>query len=101
MVPNPHEVSYNATMLTHPGILERVIDPQRGDFPAEVARQVLKFDFPPADHARYEELSAKAQAGALSGQERMELEDYLNVNDFLMMLRAKAQASLRAHGSAA
>jgi hypothetical protein len=88
-------------MLTHPGILERVIDPQRGDFPEDLARRVLSFDFPPADHVRYEELSAKAQEGALSDEERAELEDYLNVNDFLMILRAKAQASLRTHGSAA
>lgn len=88
-------------MLTHPGILERVIDPQHGDFPPDLARQVLKFDFPSADHARYEDLSAKAQQGTLSEEERAELEDYLNVNDFLMILRAKAQASLRAHGSAA
>jgi hypothetical protein len=82
-------------MLTHPAILERVIDPQRGDFPPELARQVLKFGFPASDHARYEELSLRAQSGALSEQERAELEDYLSVNDLLIILKAKAEASLR------
>jgi len=88
-------------MLRHPAILERVIDPKSGDFPPELARHVLKFDFPPADHARYEELSAKAQDGTLGEAERVEFEDYLSVNDLLMILKAKAAASLRSAGSAA
>jgi hypothetical protein len=86
-------------MLTHPGILERVIDPQRGDFPPEVARQVMRFDFTPGDHAPYESLSAKAQEGKLMDEERAELEDYLSINDLLTILKAKAVASLRRQGS--
>ena len=39
-----------------------------------------------ADHARYEELSAKAGAGTLTDEKRS-LEDYLNVNDFLMIIK--------------
>ncbi len=88
-------------MLSHPAILERVIDPQHGNFPPELARQVLKFTFPPEDRARYVELSSKAQDGALTPTEREELEDYLNVDDLLIILKAKAEASLQNHTPAA
>jgi hypothetical protein len=83
------------SMLTDPAILERVIDPKRGGFSASLARQVLKFTFLRKDLARYEKLSYKARDGTLSAPERAELEDYLNVNDLLMILKAKAEASLR------
>jgi hypothetical protein len=88
-------------MLSDPAILERVIDPEHGDFPPEVARQVLKFAFPPKDRARYEKLSYKAQDGELSAKERAELQDYLNVNDLLIILKAKAEVSLRDKSPAA
>ena len=81
-------------MLSDPAILERVIDPRHGGFSTELARHILGFSFPPKDRVRYEKLSYKAQDGALSAAERAELEDYLNVNDLLIILKAKAQASL-------
>ena len=90
---------YNVDMVSHPAILERVLGLNRADFPAEVAREILKFSFPPEDRDRYRDLSAKAQDGVLNDEERSELEDYLNVDDLLIMLKAKAEASLR--GSAA
>jgi len=86
-------------MVSRPAILERVLGLNRTDFSPAVAREILKFSFPPEDRDRYQELSAKAQEGALSAAERSELEDYLNVDDLLIMLKAKAEASLR--GSAA
>lgn len=82
-------------MLNHPTILERVISPQRGGFSPELAREVLKFAFPPEDRTRYQQLSSKAQDGLLTPEERAELEDYLDVDDLLMILKAKAQVSLR------
>jgi hypothetical protein len=88
-------------MVLRTTILERVIEPKRGDFPPAVAREIMKFNFPPSDHARYAELSAKAQDNTLSDDERSELEEYLNINDFFTVLKAKAEASLRPKGSAA
>jgi hypothetical protein len=90
-----------SNMVIRASILERVIEPARGGFSAEFAREVLKFGFPPADHARYTQLSAKAQNSSLTEEEAAELDDYLNVNDFLTILKAKAEASLRPKGSAA
>lgn len=88
-------------MVKDSTILERVIKPGQGELSPELARQILAFDFPPADHARYEELSTKASTGALSDAERSELEEYLEVNDFLTIMKAKAEASLKRHSSAA
>ncbi len=88
-------------MLNHPDILDRVIRPDCGSFPLELARQILTFDFPKPDHDRYAELSAKAGDGRLSADERGELEDYLNINDFLTIIKAKAQASLEHQSPAA
>lgn len=82
-------------------ILERVLRPDRGGFSPELAKHVLEFDFPPSDHERYEVLSAKASEGALTEQERMELEEYLDVNDLLTVMKAKAQASLKPRSKAA
>lgn len=88
-------------MAGRSSILEHVIDPKRGDLSADLARYILTLDFPKADHLRYAELAEKAQQGALSELERAELEDFLNVNDFLAIVQAKAKASLKNNSSAA
>ncbi len=88
-------------MVTRSTILEHVIDPRRGDLAPELARYLLSLDFPPADRARYAELSAKAQEGRLSQEEQMELDDFLNVNDFFTIVQVKARASVGSEGSSA
>ncbi len=88
-------------MAGRSSILEHVIDPKRGDLSAELARYILTLDFPRADHLRYAELAEKAQQGILNDSERSELEDFLNVNDFLAIVQAKAKASLKNNNSSA
>ena len=82
-------------------ILEQVIDPSAGTLGAELARYILSLDFPAAGQARYAALTSKAQDGILAPEERAELEDFLSVNDFLMIVQSKARASLAKHPSAA
>jgi hypothetical protein len=82
-------------------ILERLIDPKTGGFTEELARHLLGLDFPPQDHARYEELSEKAQLDKLADDERAELQDYVDINDLLTILQARARASLRERTPAA
>jgi hypothetical protein len=81
-------------MVARSTILEHVIEPRHGNLPADVARHILTWDFPREDHARYEQLSEKAQEGTLTEAERLELDDFLNVSDFLAILQSKARASL-------
>lgn len=82
-------------------ILERALDPEGGGMSPALASQVLSWHLPAADHARYSELSEKAREGTLDPKERAELENYLNANDILTILKSKARISLRQHSPAA
>ena len=84
---------------TETDILSRIIAPDDGDLEPGLARYILKLDFPPADHKRIDELSAKAQDGALTPEEELELEGYLHINDFLAIVQSKARLSLRSTAS--
>jgi len=53
------------------------------------------------DQARFQHLSGKAQEGTLTDDERAELDEFLNVNDFLTIVQSKARASLAKHSSSA
>ncbi len=88
-------------MVGRSSVLQRVIDPKRGDLSAELAYYILTLDFPEADHIRYAQLAGKAEQGALNDPEWAELEDFLNVNDFLASIQAKARASMKNRNSAA
>jgi hypothetical protein len=81
--------------------LERIVKPARGGFSRELAEYVVQLDFSPKDHARYERLSAKAQAGTLTRAERMVLDDLLAAADVLAILHSKARMSLKRRNSAA
>lgn len=80
--------------LVESDILKRVIGPDEGNLSPELARHVLSWSFTAADQARVDALSDKAQAGSLTAAEREELDGYLNVNDFLSIMRMKAERSL-------
>ena len=65
------------------------------DLNPEIARAILKIDFLPEDHRRVDELSAKAQKGTLTPEERAELEEYIRMDLKLTVLRSKARLSLK------
>jgi hypothetical protein len=79
-------------------ILKRVIRPDVGDVPAEVARALLALAFAEADHQRMAELSAKAQQGSLTTGEQDELDAYVNVSHFIAFVQSKARMSLKKPG---
>jgi hypothetical protein len=82
-------------------LLEQVIRPKKGDLAPAAAKYFLELGFPAKTHTRYRQLSAKAQDGTLSAAERNELQEMLDVDAFLMVLQAKARASLKKQDSAA
>ncbi len=81
-------------MMTVSSALERIIQPSEGDLPNGLATYLLTLHFSSADQLRYAELSAKAQDGMLSAEERADLEDMLTANDVLTILHSKARSSL-------
>src|SRR5262245_3747912 len=76
-------------------ILRRVIERENGSFSPELARFIWDLDFRGEDHARYEELSNKAQEGTLNPSETEELDGFVFVDSILAILRLKAERSLR------
>jgi hypothetical protein len=84
-------------MITNTGtaILERLLQAKRGNLSAGTAREILRLDFPQADHQRMGRLSAKAQCGTLTPDEQAELAEYLRVADLLALFQSKARISLK------
>lgn len=80
---------------TASAIWSRVVNPERGNLAPEAARALLKLDFAPEDHRRANELSEKAQRGALTPEERAELEEFIRVGNELAVLQSKARLSLK------
>ena len=80
---------------TAPAIWSRIVNPDRANLTPEAARAILKLDFDPEDHRRVDELSAKAQKGTLTPEERAELEEYIRVGYELGILQSKARLSLK------
>jgi hypothetical protein len=54
----------------------RLIGPEKPTLSAATARSILELEFLEEDKARMHELAAKARAGALSSEEREEVETY-------------------------
>ena len=79
-------------------IWSRIVKPEEGNLSPEVARAILELDFDASDRRRVDVLSAKAAEGTLSPDERAELEEYVRVNNDLMILQSKARASLKESG---
>jgi hypothetical protein len=80
-------------MVANASILEQVIDSAETAMTKEAALFLLGLSFPPNVHARYEELSQKAAEGSLGQAEQQELDDYLNADCVISLLKSKARRS--------
>ena len=76
-------------------ILSRVIAPQEGSLPADVAGALLRLSFPSADVDRMNELAEKNRLDQLTEVERSELQSYLRVGGLLNLLHSKARCSIK------
>jgi hypothetical protein len=83
-----------ATPISESDILERVLAAGDAPLPPAVARTLLKLSFPPADTTRIRALLRKNGSGTIAAPERMALEKYLRVGQFLDLLHARARADL-------
>jgi hypothetical protein len=75
-------------------ILNRVVDPQQGGWPAEAAKAVLTLSLPAEDRERMNELAEKSSAGTLNPDEELQIEGYIHVCRLLDLLKARARVSL-------
>src|SRR5262249_39200413 len=81
-------------------IVGRLVKPDHGDFSPEAARELLGLQFGDEDQARMRELSIKAQEGALTPSEQIEVENYRRVGYWLGVLWPRARLSLKRAGLA-
>jgi len=84
----------NTTDITEGDILERIISSAEGTLTPSVARSLLGLRFPAQDTARIRRLLRKNNAGTIAAGERMILEKYLRIGQFLDLLHARARLSL-------
>ena len=81
-------------------ILLRTLRPNEGDLPPETSRWLLGVQLSPEDRAKVNQLAAKARAGALTEDERSELDEFERVTSFLELMQSKARLSLKRAGLA-
>lgn len=84
-----------ATMSLLDTIIGAVIQPAEGDLAPDAARYLLSLKFTDAQKDRFDELSARAQAGTLTPEEQEEVDEFLSAETLLIALKAKARQSLR------
>lgn len=75
--------------------LERLLRPLRRELSAELAGALLRLKADTEVQTRYDELAGKNTEGALSAEERAELESLVRANSILSLLKAEAHAFLQ------
>ena len=86
------------TTNTDTAILTRLIDTPDTGLSPDAARYFLSLRFSDDDVARMNELSAKANEGALTSAEDAEMMDYERVGHLLGILQSKSRKSLKRSG---
>jgi hypothetical protein len=77
----------------------RLLAPASTILSPEVARAILKIDFPESDKDRMHEPAEKARKGTLTQQEQDEIDSYGRIGSFLSILKSKARVALREEGN--
>ena len=75
-------------------ILDRVFQPDAGDWPKAAAEAILSINFGKTDLDRMMSLLGKAKAGELSALETQMLENYRHVGRLLELMKSRARRSL-------
>jgi len=84
-----------AEVITEWDILNRIVDTDHSEWPAELAQAILRIDIPQEDRQRLHELLEKNNEGDLTETEKRTLKSYRNVSLVLDILRSKARLALR------
>jgi hypothetical protein len=74
--------------------LDGLLDPLSRCLDAESARRVTEFRIDPAVQSRIDTLAERANNGVLSDEERAEYEAFINLGDFISILKLKARRHL-------
>ncbi|MEX2120944.1 MAG: hypothetical protein WD847_15240 [Pirellulales bacterium] len=89
-------IGMETNTVTEADILAAVIAPERPTLTPDVARSLLDLQFSDEQVRRMHALLEKNNAGTLTDLERLEMERYARVGNFLSLMQAKARLSLSA-----
>jgi hypothetical protein len=80
-------------------VLDRMLDPLSRCLDAESAKRILEVGVDPVVQIRVNLLAERANEGLLTPEERAEYEAYINADDFISILKMKAERYLGLNGS--
>jgi hypothetical protein len=83
------------TRTSEVAIFGRLIKAEDGSLAPDLARYILTLGFGDDDQARMRDLAERNQEGALSPEERQELQSYVKAGHLLALLHSKARKSLK------
>jgi hypothetical protein len=81
-------------------VLDQMLDPLSRCLDTESAKRVAELSIDPVVQARVDVLAERANEGLLTAEERAEYEAYINVDDFISILKMKSIRYLESNGSA-
>jgi hypothetical protein len=81
-----------------PVIWARLIQAPKEPISPEAAHYLLSIDFSEVDDARMQELMDKSNDGALTSNEKAELDGYVNIANVLSVMHSQARVALRKPG---
>ena len=87
-----------AETISEAVILNQIVAPADPDLSVEAARGLLGFKFDRRTTAAIRRLLEKNNRGTITAADRVALEKYLRVGQFLDLVHAKARLSLQAQG---
>jgi hypothetical protein len=76
-------------------VVERVVSRGLSNLTPVEARRILRMKFGKSDLRRIHQLGVRAQSGALSQEERAELEGLLQLSSLLTQMHSRARMSLK------
>ena len=85
---------------TEAEILDKLVAPTVGDLSPEAARGLLELKFDREAERTIQKLLRQNNRGTITAEDRLLLEKYLRVGQFLDLAHAKARLSLRKVGKA-
>jgi hypothetical protein len=80
---------------TQTAIWDRLLQPAGKTLSINLARFILRLDFPQEDKDRMHELTAKARNGSLTAREQQEVSDYERVGNLLALMKSPARQRLK------
>jgi hypothetical protein len=83
--------------ISQAAILSRLIRPEEDNLTPEAAEGFLRIKFEQRELDRMHQLAVKNQDGALTAQERDEMDNYRRVGFLLDLIHSKARRALKKH----